>query len=807
MFVKVAVNIPTGRTFVYRVPPDLESDTALGKRALVHFGGRTLTGYILEVLATPDYPKTKDLIRILDEEPLFDADDLLFYQWLSDYYLQPIGRVLSEALPAGINPKTRRVIRLAGDTEAEPTECFTADETELLTFLRHRAEGVTHAEIEGLLSAKALKEAIKSLEKRNLVVVEELTERQISAGTVKCVAVRRPFPENVTLTDRQRTLLQDIENQGETALAELRRREAYTPSLFRALREKGVLEISLKDIPPGGGLRGPAGPGMEPPILNRDQGEAVQNIHEKLAASTFSVCLLHGVTGSGKTEVYLRAIGETLRTGRGVLYLVPEIALTAQLLERIGNRFPLLEIAVWHSDIPKRIRYDQWKRILRGEVRFVVGARSAVFAPIRNLGLIIVDEEHDDSYKQDERTPYNGRDAAIVKGKQHGATVVLGSATPALPTFYNAHTGKYAYLSLPSRVEGRPLPEVAVVAMTKERDERGAIPVFSRTLLSAMEDSLAGGHQILLFLNRRGFHTFVHCPDCGHVFRCSNCSVSLTYHSETDRLHCHYCDHQSPVATVCSLCGKNRIIRYGIGTERLEEEVKKYFPNAVIARMDRDSISRRGSREDILKRLERRDIDILLGTQMITKGHDFPHINLIGVISADLSLNMPDFRAAERTFQLLTQVSGRSGRGETPGRVVIQTLNPDHYAIIRARSHDYISFYEDEMALRKTLSFPPFSRMITLHFSTLHREKGEKDLAVLKSTLDSLQEKERRFRHIQVMGPIRSPIEKIRGRHRWQILLKGRETGPLHELARTILLMDKKGPLRITADVDPLNFM
>jgi primosomal protein N' (replication factor Y) len=343
--------------------------------------------------------------------------------------------------------------------------------------------------------------------------------------------------------------------------------------------------------------------------------------------------------------------------------------------------------------------------------------------------------------------------------------------------------------------------------MAEEKDETGAIPILSKGLISAMTDSLAGGYQTLLFLNRRGFNTFLYCPDCRHVFSCPNCTVSLTYHGDTGRLHCHYCDYSEKVAASCPACGGGRVIRYGAGTERLEEEVRGHFPQAVIGRMDRDTVSGRGSREAILRRLEKREIDILVGTQMITKGHDFPHINLIGVICADLSLNIPDFRAAERTFQLLTQVAGRSGRGDVSGRVIIQALNPDHYAIARARTHDYASFYGDEIALRKTYSYPPFSRMITLHLSAVNKVQAEQDIAALKADLDAIRKKDRSFQRIDVMGPTRSPIEKIRGRHRWQILLKGKEIGPLHDLARTILPLKKAGSLRITVDVDPLNFM
>jgi primosomal protein N' (replication factor Y) len=808
MFVRVAVNIPTDRTFVYSVPPDLESAVEPGKRALVPFGSRTLAAYILEVLPASDYPKTKDLIRILDAEPLFSAADLFFYEWLSTYYMQPLGRVLGEALPSGITPQTERVIRLELDGGIPVTEGLSAEESLLMNSLRDTPGGLSWDRACRIFPGKTLEQTLQGLLKRNLVAVaERMKKAGIGAKMEKWMAPVRPAPEGVALTDKQRGLLQCIEKHGDISLSALCGQEVYSPALLKALQKKGIVEVTEKEAFRGNGVPRPERGRTAPPVLNRDQHQAVRKIREKLSLSHFSVCLLHGVTGSGKTEVYLHAMEEALRTGGSVLYLVPEISLTTQLVERVQGRFAEMAIAVLHSDIPETIRYDQWKRIRRGEVRIVVGARSAVFAPVKNLKLIIVDEEHDGSYKQDERTRYNGRDAAIIKGKFSNATVVLGSATPGLQTYYYAHTGKYTYLSLPGRVENRPLPEVEVISMAEEKDETGAIPALSHALISAIADSLDGGCQTLLFLNRRGFNTFLYCPDCRHVFTCPNCTVSLTYHGDTGRLHCHYCDYTEKIVSACPTCGGGRVIRFGTGTERLEEEVRRHFPQAAIGRMDRDTVSVRGSREGILRRLDKREIDILVGTQMITKGHDFPHINLIGVISADLSLNIPDFRAAERTFQLLTQVSGRSGRGDVSGRVIIQTLNPEHYAVARARNHDYVSFYEDEITLRKNFSYPPFTRMITLHLSTIHNDRGERDIAALKADLDAIRKKERSFQRIDVMGPTRSPIEKIRGRYRWQILLKGREIGPLHELARAILRLDKTSSLRITADVDPLNFM
>jgi primosomal protein N' (replication factor Y) len=419
--------------------------------------------------------------------------------------------------------------------------------------------------------------------------------------------------------------------------------------------------------------------------------------------------------------------------------------------------------------------------------------------------LIIVDEEHDPSYKQDDRLRYNARDLALVRGKFAGAAVILGSATPGIQTFFRAKSGRYRHLTLPSRVDDRPLPPVEVVDMRTERDEKGRTPLLSRALIEALRETLAERKQALLFLNRRGFHTFLFCPDCGHVFACPACDLALTHHAAEDRLKCHHCDFTAKPSGVCPACRGGHIRSQGAGTERVEEEAGILFPEARIVRMDSDTTARRGDTERILRRLDRGEIDILIGTQMITKGHDFPGITLVGVLAADASLNIPDFRAAERTFQILTQVSGRGGRGDQTGRVVVQTFNPGNYAVRHAREHDYGGFYKEEIPLRRELGYPPFSRLIGLHFSSLRKAEGKKAVA----------EMGRRARELaatiaggkaDVIGPAESPLARLRGRYRWQMLLRGAQSGPLHLLAEK-LLEEKGHGLEIQADVDPVHFM
>ena len=512
-------------------------------------------------------------------------------------------------------------------------------------------------------------------------------------------------------------------------VGDLRDFSKNTVASLRILEKKGLLRLYEKEVSRGPGPTPTIGKNENGITLNEAQAAVLDEIRECLTSGRFSPCLLHGVTGSGKTEVYLRAIAEVLEGDGGAIYLVPEIALTAQLLSRIGSRFPEREIAVLHSGISQSARYDQWKRIRRGEVRVVVGARSALFAPVQNLRLIVVDEEHDSSYKQDDRLRYSARDLALVRGRFLQATVILGSATPAIQSYFHAAEGRYRYLTLPARIDDRPLPRVEVVDLRTERDERGLTPLLSRTLIEAIRKTLADGQQTLLFLNRRGFHTYLFCPDCGHVFSCPNCDISLTHHAAEGVLKCHHCDFTAKTAALCPSCKGSRVRSQGAGTERVEEEAKKLFPAARIARMDSDTTTRPGDSERILRGLDRGEIDILIGTQMITKGHDFPAITLVGVVAADASLNIPDFRAAERTFQILTQVSGRGGRGDQPGRVITQTFNPGHYAVRRAQEHDYAGFYADELPLRRQLAYPPFSRLIGLHFSSLKKEEGKKAVA------------------------------------------------------------------------------
>jgi primosomal protein N' (replication factor Y) len=537
--------------------------------------------------------------------------------------------------------------------------------------------------------------------------------------------------------------------------------------------------------------------------LNSAQQAAFEPIREAVQAHRFQTFLLHGVTGSGKTEVYLTAIEAVLAEGRGALLLVPEIALTpamaGQFFSRFGDR-----VAILHSAFTDVERSEQWRRIQSGGASVVVGTRSGVFAPVRNLGLIVVDEEHDGSYKQEETPRYNGRDVAIVRAQAAHACVVLGSATPNLESRYNAERDKYTLLELPGRIEERPMPSVELVDMRQEFLETRQQATFSRKLLEAIGVRLENGEQTIILLNRRGFSSFVACRACGERVQCMNCSLTLTYHKRDRRLLCHYCGYAEKVPSQCPKCSSEHIYFLGLGSEKVEEELHRAFPAARIARLDRDTVTGKRQYETILQDFREGNYDILVGTQMIAKGHDIPNVTLVGVVSADVGLGMPDFRAAERTFQLLTQVAGRAGRGSVPGIVLIQTINPDHYAVRMAAAQDYHAFYEKELNFRRMMHYPPFSAMANLLVRSEKKEMAMRMSTELGHLLTPPPEK------LRVMGPAEAPVPRLKNEYRYQFLIKALSRKALNELlqrARTYAIEHKWGPTALVIDVDPLTLM
>jgi primosomal protein N' (replication factor Y) len=808
MFVRVAVSIPSDKAFLYSVPAELVKDVFIGKRVLVPFGKRKMTGYILEIPEESDIKETKEIIEVLDREPLFGKKDLEFYRWMNNYYMHYLGKSLKAILPGGIDVESNLWLKLSGKEKKTKDIKLSPLQKKIIHILGDSPKGLSIRKLKKEIKKNQIYEDIKTLQHLMFITVEDrLKKPGVTAKTEKIINLTKEPASDLRLTEKQKKIIDFLSRNGETPLSSLTTQFKNASATTRSLEKKGIVCSFAREVyrTPSKDLQ--IGAENTAKILTDDQQVAFREIREGISSNRYSPFLLHGVTGSGKTEIYFRAIEEILKSNGSVIFLVPEIALTPQLLSRVKERFDNREIAIIHSGISQSEKYDEWRRIQRGDARIVIGVRSAIFAPARNLRLIIVDEEHDTSYKQDERMTYNARNLAVVKAKLNSATVVMGSATPGIQTHYNIHKKDFRYLSLTKRVDNKPLPQVEIIDMKEERNSKGSVPVLSRSLRNAIHDTVQTGKQTLLFLNRRGFTTFLYCLDCGYIFRCLNCSVSMTHHIKDNTLRCHYCNFSIKAPPICPACGGSRINSYGMGTEKVEEEIKALFPEARVKRMDSDTTQKKGSYAKILKSLDKREIDILIGTQMITKGHDYPNVTLVGVLSADTSINIPDFRAAEKTFQLITQVSGRGGRGDTPGRVIVQTFNPEHYAIKRAREHDFPGFYSDEIPIRRELGYPPFSRMVNFRISSLKRDKTIKCAKELEFIARDLSRNKGSEKKIRVIGPAEAPIAKIKGRYRWHMLLMGENIKILHKLTRDILSKAKKTESTIKVDVDPINFM
>ncbi len=539
-----------------------------------------------------------------------------------------------------------------------------------------------------------------------------------------------------------------------------------------------------------------------------EQDAALKSIRESISKGKNDVYLLHGITGSGKTEVYMQSIESALKMGKSAIVLVPEISLTPQAIERFKSRFGGV-VAVLHSRLLESERFLEWKKLKEGAANIAVGARSAIFAPVKNLGLIVIDEEHETSYKQDDAPRYNARDVAIERARISGAAVILGSATPSIESFQKGVSGEYKLLKITERIEKRALPKVDIIDMRQELIDSREAKIFSRALEHAISQVLNRHGQAMLFLNRRGFSTFINCKKCGYVVTCKYCNVSMTYHFDTKKLNCHYCNYQVDPPQKCPKCKGGDIRYFGIGTQKIESEVARLFPAANIARMDTDATSKRGSHRQILTEFKKHKIDILIGTQMIAKGHDFPRVTLVGVVSADTALNLPDFRAGERTFNLLTQVAGRAGRGSEPGRVIVQTFSPNHYAIQKSIEHDYVGFFNEEIKFRKELNYPPFTHIVEIKLRGRKEErviKAAKDLAAVLNLFIAAQVlSEAKEQPVEMVGPAPEFISKIKGQFRWNLLLKGEDPAAICGFIDKALdnLKGKSG-LIITVDVDPM---
>jgi len=807
-YIEVAVSLPVYQTFTYSAPTAFPTAVAVGKRVLVPFGQRRVTGYILDRGRQITDKQIKPILDVLDEQPLFPSSMVSFFRWIADYYKYPVGEVVKNALPAGLNVYDYALLNLtAKGREAcneVPSTALAGKILEQLAEKPYRLKEL-HKKIGQIIPGSLL----YSLEQKGWITKSrELQAAVTKARLERVVRLSDNLPPTGSMSEPRQKILALLEAEGEVAAKKITEAIPTATGLIRKLEKAGFLTVGHKRV-----FRDPLGETIEAdraPVLNPEQERAVAQLCASLKQG-YRPFLLNGVTGSGKTEVYMRVAEEVLKQGRRVLVLVPEIALITQMERRFRARFGEC-VCVLHSALSAGERYDQWTRIQQGEATIGIGARSAIFAPLDNLGIIIVDEEHDSSYKQEGMLRYNARDLAVVRAKQNKCIVLLGSATPSIQSYFNVVTQKFTELTLEKRVEQRPLPEIRIVDLRRIRDARGFYRYITPELHQAIKETLERGEQVLLFLNRRGYASFPVCGSCGQPMRCKHCDISLTLHQRTNAYRCHYCGYSRAAAAHCETCGSSKIKQLGLGTEKLEDLLKSHFREARIARMDRDTTARKGAILKLLKGLKHKHIDILVGTQMVAKGHDFPSITLVGIICADLSLSFPDFRAGERTFQLLAQVAGRAGRGDRPGSVILQTYNPEHFCISAARSQDFKSFYQQEIVFRQALNYPPFARMIQLKISGKIPQAAANHARLIGDLCRTLKQNHAaKYRSIEIMGPIEASLTRIADRFRWQILLKGSSSRALHQFINQLLAQNttdfSRRRVQVAIDVDPVFLM
>ncbi|MEO7276192.1 MAG: primosomal protein N' [Vicinamibacterales bacterium] len=806
-FVSVAVPVPLLGALTYAIPDGM-SLPAIGARVLVPLGTRVMTGCVLDVIQPEgDVSKVKEIIDVLDVEPFLPADVLALATWVAEYYACGIGDAIAATMPPRAWVESERYVQIteAGRAAAE------RQRGQRRAVLDRIADGspARVASIAG--SGRGVHAAVVTLERDGLVMLTQPLKGQASAFRTTRVAMLtaqgldiaadEDGPDRVKLGERQRAALDVLRGSPDGIDTSDLKRDGIGPQTLTRLAGLGLITLSRRRVD-----RDPFEldtSASEPSIahvLTDEQSAAFNRLATLASTGGFHPAVLHGVTGSGKTEIYLRLAEHVRAKGRAVLLLVPEIALTPAIASAFRRAFGD-RVAIQHSALSDGERHDQWQRIRRGAVDVVVGTRSAVFAPLRGLGLIIVDEEHDGSYKQEESPRYHGRDVAVMRGRHARALVVLGSATPSLESYYNALNGRYTLVTLTRRVLDRPLAEVRVVDMREQYALEGPDVIVSAPLRESLTLRLAAGEQAIVLLNRRGFATSVVCRQCGSTLECPNCSLSLTIHRAVRRARCHYCNYAVPIPKRCVACAGEYLEQVGFGTERVEAEVRALFPEARVARVDRDTIRRRGAIAALLARFASGALDVLVGTQMLAKGHDFPRVTLVGVISADVGLGLADFRAAERTFQLLTQVAGRAGRGTIRGEAIVQTLFPTHYSIRHATRQDYVSFYTEEIRFRQSMRYPPVVGLINAVVRSPSLDGAMTDAAEIVRALRSDGTAYR------VLGPAPAPLSRLKGEHRVQLFLKGSNRGTMRRALQGVLAARPEVARRTTVDVDPVSVL
>jgi primosomal protein N' (replication factor Y) len=829
-FCKVALPVPLRTTFTYAVPEAFEETVQPGSRVLVPFRKKAMVGVVVELAASaPQGAKVREITRVLDSVPALTPKLIELAQWIAGYYLAPAGEVFRAMLPPVTELKSQRQTILT-DAGREAVDSLSGGE------LSH---GLTSGEAAFLANLKekngtlplgpATKVGVgaasfERLRRRGLIEIREIVQgrnrrtQRVIAWKGGGVAVDESPAKKNEETDNAETLgaqrkrkeervRELLETQrGPLPLPQLLNQAQVTRAVIERMLRGGMLESWEEPIDPA---EDPFDAGYTPPAhaLNAEQESALKGIRARFELGEFGVQLLHGVTGSGKTEVYLRAVQDTLARGKTSLVLVPEIALTLwigrQCRSWFGARFE--GVAVLHSALSDMERSREWWRVRNGEARVVVGTRSAVFAPLENVGLIIVDEEQENSFKQEETPRYHGRDVAIVRAKMEGALALLGSATPSMETYHHARNGKYELLTLASRVADRSLASVEVVDLREDFQRTHQTSPISAALHTGIQECLANGTQALVLINRRGYSWSVLCRSCGASVQCVNCSISMTHHKHRNRLECHYCGSIQQVPKQCPKCQSKYVYFFGEGSEHLEERLRKEFPGARIARLDRDTARTKRQYQETLSAFAGGALDILVGTQMLAKGHDFQRVTLVGVVSADSSLSLPDFRAAERTFQLLTQVAGRAGRGELKGRVLIQTFYPEHYAIQDAVKQDYAAFFERELHFRRMMAYPPFASLANVIVRDTSLEKTIRWSRQLSEYFSPHDGKD-----VRILGPATAPLARLKKEHRFQFLLKSQKRAVLTKLLSGLMVYCDAREIPQTAiltDMDPLSLL
>ncbi len=825
MYAEVAIPLNVHQTFTYRLPGSFAAGAKPGCRVLAPFGKQLITGYIVdlhekieETGQSDERFEIKDIEELFDTEPLVTAELLDLTRWIADYYYAPWGEVIKSSLPAGINSEAEAIASITSHGRAA-----------LAAVSDKRSQSSAKWQVLSLIAENGMVgsgQIVKQFNKaRTAAVLRELERsgyvtitRRLQSAVVKPkrrqvvrLIERSPIEGSKPLNEQQEKVIKLLfESPEPVAYAQLAEMAGVSSSVIRTLEKRGYVEVLTREVrrDPLAHLkaqRNQGGPPAGELLLTPRQQVALDQITAKLDQGEYAAFLLHGVTGSGKTEVYMRAMRTTLEQGKTALMLVPEISLTPMFARRLRAHFGDA-VAILHSSLSDGERLDEWNRIRSGEARVCIGARSAVFAPLEKIGLIVVDEEHESSYKQEESTRYHGRDTAIMRANRAQAVVILGSATPSMESFHNAQTGKYHYIKMDERIGGRALADVEVVDMREVFTRHGKQQVFSDEMKIAIRENFERSEQTLVLLNRRGYSSFTLCRSCGHTSRCPNCDVTLTFHKSEGRLICHYCNYQERVPRTCPDCEGPYLYYVGEGTEQIETLLKEMYPQLRISRLDRDTTRRRGAFEKLLNEFAGGSIDLMVGTQMIAKGHDFHNVTLVCVISVDAGLAMPDFRSAERTFQLLTQVSGRAGRGEKAGRVIIQSYHPEHYALQFAREQNYEKFYQHEIHYRSEMHYPPFVALI----NALVKHSDFAKAASMASDLAKLIRDADAEKVLRVLGPAPAPIARLKGEHRLQVLIKTRYRRQARESldAAMASLKESGHDLKmVTIEVDPVSLM